>query len=126
MVRSYVVTGGGRGVGRAVAERLLRDGGAVVIIELDAEAVAWAKDHPAAPRIAAVTGQRQDLERFVRNPHGRRREPSQPAGLEPEPGRSSVPSLRERPWARRLGPPRPRRGGPGGRRSPAAAIPGGR
>jgi NAD(P)-dependent dehydrogenase (short-subunit alcohol dehydrogenase family) len=60
MARSYVVTGGGRGVGRAVAERLLRDGGAVVIIELDAQAVAWTKDHPAAPRITAVTGDAAD------------------------------------------------------------------
>ena len=59
-MRSYVVTGGGRGVGRAVAERLLRDGGAVVIIELDAQAVAWTKDHPAAPRIAVVTGDAAD------------------------------------------------------------------
>jgi NAD(P)-dependent dehydrogenase (short-subunit alcohol dehydrogenase family) len=60
MVRSYVVTGGGRGVGRAVAGRLLRDGGAVVIIELDAQAVAWTKDHPAGPRIRAVTGDAAD------------------------------------------------------------------
>ncbi|HEY8481333.1 MAG TPA: SDR family oxidoreductase [Spirillospora sp.] len=42
MSRSYVVTGGGRGVGRAVAERLAGDGGTVVVIELDPAAVAWA------------------------------------------------------------------------------------
>lgn len=35
--RSYVVTGGGRGVGRAVVERLLGEGHAVVVIELDPE-----------------------------------------------------------------------------------------
>jgi NAD(P)-dependent dehydrogenase (short-subunit alcohol dehydrogenase family) len=33
--RAYVVTGGGRGIGRAVVERLLRDGHPVVAIELD-------------------------------------------------------------------------------------------
>ncbi|MHA6624149.1 SDR family NAD(P)-dependent oxidoreductase [Pseudonocardia sichuanensis] len=46
--RSVVVTGGGRGVGRAVVERLLRDGARVVAIELDAAALDWLTDHPAA------------------------------------------------------------------------------
>ena len=35
MSRSYVVTGGGRGVGRAIVERLLGDSNVVVAIELD-------------------------------------------------------------------------------------------
>jgi NAD(P)-dependent dehydrogenase (short-subunit alcohol dehydrogenase family) len=37
MGRSYVVTGGGRGVGRAVVERLLIDGGRAAL-GLDPEA----------------------------------------------------------------------------------------
>lgn len=48
---SYVVTGGRRGLGRAVAERLLAGGGAVVLIEPDPAAVAWTGDHPAAGRL---------------------------------------------------------------------------
>jgi NAD(P)-dependent dehydrogenase (short-subunit alcohol dehydrogenase family) len=39
--RSVVVTGGGRGVGRAVVERLLAQGDAVVVVELDAAALDW-------------------------------------------------------------------------------------
>jgi NAD(P)-dependent dehydrogenase (short-subunit alcohol dehydrogenase family) len=58
--RSYVVTGGGRGVGRAIVERLLVDGGAVVAIELDPSALAWMGDHPAGPRVSAVVGSAAD------------------------------------------------------------------
>jgi NAD(P)-dependent dehydrogenase (short-subunit alcohol dehydrogenase family) len=46
--RSYVVTGGGRGVGRAVVERLLRDSDHVAVIELDPAALDWATGHPRA------------------------------------------------------------------------------
>jgi NAD(P)-dependent dehydrogenase (short-subunit alcohol dehydrogenase family) len=56
MTCSYVVTGGGRGVGRAITERLLRDGGSVVVIELDGHVMTWVADHPAAGRIGIVTG----------------------------------------------------------------------
>ncbi|WP_338071208.1 SDR family NAD(P)-dependent oxidoreductase [Actinomadura bangladeshensis] len=53
MGRSYVVTGGGRGVGRAITERLVRDGGEVVVVELDPAAVAWAE---AVPGVTPVIG----------------------------------------------------------------------
>jgi NAD(P)-dependent dehydrogenase (short-subunit alcohol dehydrogenase family) len=51
-MRSYVVTGGGRGIGRAVVERLAADGH-VVAVDLDGEALAWTHGHP---RVTAVTG----------------------------------------------------------------------
>jgi NAD(P)-dependent dehydrogenase (short-subunit alcohol dehydrogenase family) len=40
-LRSYVVTGGGRGIGRAIVERLLAGGDTVVAIELDPAALDW-------------------------------------------------------------------------------------
>ena len=58
-MRSYVVTGGGRGVGRALVERLLA-GGAVVAIELDPAALAWTEDHPAGDRVMGVAGDAAD------------------------------------------------------------------
>jgi NAD(P)-dependent dehydrogenase (short-subunit alcohol dehydrogenase family) len=60
MNRSYVVTGGGRGIGRALVERLLGDGGSVVAIELDPAALAWTEGHPAGPRVVAVVGDAAD------------------------------------------------------------------
>lgn len=41
MSRSFVVTGGGRGIGRAVVERLLGDQNTVVAVELDPAALVW-------------------------------------------------------------------------------------
>lgn len=38
---SYVVTGGGRGIGRAVVEQLLGGGGTVVVVEQEAAALDW-------------------------------------------------------------------------------------
>jgi NAD(P)-dependent dehydrogenase (short-subunit alcohol dehydrogenase family) len=60
MNRSYVVTGGGRGIGRAVVERLLDEGGTVVAIEVDQAAFAWVDDHPAGSRVIAVIGDAAD------------------------------------------------------------------
>ena len=62
MSASYVVTGAGRGIGRAVVERLLRAGpeNAVVGIEFDPAALAWADSHPDGARIAVVTGDAAD------------------------------------------------------------------
>ncbi|MFC4061465.1 SDR family NAD(P)-dependent oxidoreductase [Planomonospora corallina] len=60
MSRSYVVTGGGRGIGRAVVERLLGDGGAVVAVEHDPAALTWVDGHPAGRRVVAVTGDAAD------------------------------------------------------------------
>jgi NAD(P)-dependent dehydrogenase (short-subunit alcohol dehydrogenase family) len=60
MSRSYVVTGGGRGVGRALVERLLGDGGTVVAIELDPAALAWTEGHPAGARVISVPGDASD------------------------------------------------------------------
>jgi NAD(P)-dependent dehydrogenase (short-subunit alcohol dehydrogenase family) len=58
--RSHVVTGAGRGVGRAVAERLLAAGDAVVAVDLDPAALRWTAGHPAGPRAMAVAGDAAD------------------------------------------------------------------
>jgi NAD(P)-dependent dehydrogenase (short-subunit alcohol dehydrogenase family) len=60
MAPSFVVTGGARGVGRAIAERLLADGGAVVVVDLDEDALAWTGEHPDAARITPVIGSASD------------------------------------------------------------------
>jgi NAD(P)-dependent dehydrogenase (short-subunit alcohol dehydrogenase family) len=50
MARSYVVTGGGRGIGRAIVERLLAEGAKVVVIEMDPvdDARAWSRTRRAS------------------------------------------------------------------------------
>ncbi|MGF6888287.1 NAD(P)-dependent dehydrogenase (short-subunit alcohol dehydrogenase family) [Nocardia sp. GAS34] len=46
-----MVTGGGRGIGRAIVERLLTRGHAVVVVERDAESLSWARG-----RVTVVAG----------------------------------------------------------------------
>jgi NAD(P)-dependent dehydrogenase (short-subunit alcohol dehydrogenase family) len=60
VTRSHVVTGVGRGIGRAIAERLLRDGEAVVLLERVPDESGWVARHPAGRRIAMVTGSAAD------------------------------------------------------------------
>lgn len=60
MMGSYVVTGGGRGVGRAIVERLLADSHTVVVIELDPDALAWTAGHPASTRLLTLVGDAAD------------------------------------------------------------------
>jgi NAD(P)-dependent dehydrogenase (short-subunit alcohol dehydrogenase family) len=60
MNRSYVVTGGGRGIGRATVERLLGDEDTVVAIERDPAALEWIAGHPAGPRLIGLKGDAAD------------------------------------------------------------------
>lgn len=60
MVRSHVVTGGGRGIGMAIAERLLADGDAVVVLDRDEEALGWTSAHPAGRRVVPLAGDAAD------------------------------------------------------------------
>ncbi|MFI7639921.1 SDR family NAD(P)-dependent oxidoreductase [Nonomuraea sp. NPDC049400] len=54
---SYVVTGGGRGIGKAVVERLLGEKDTVVAVERDPGALSWA-----GPRVVPVIGDAADEE----------------------------------------------------------------
>jgi NAD(P)-dependent dehydrogenase (short-subunit alcohol dehydrogenase family) len=58
--RSFVVTGAGRGVGRAVVERLLGDGACVVAVEADPGALDWVTGHRAGERLVGAIGDAGD------------------------------------------------------------------
>lgn len=61
MGRSYVVTGGGGGIGHAIADRLLaEDGSAVVVLDRDERSLQWTSVHPAADRAIPVAGDAAD------------------------------------------------------------------
>ena len=60
MSRSFVVTGGGQGVGRAVVERLLGEQDTVVILEFDPAALTWTETHPANSRLIPLVGDAAD------------------------------------------------------------------
>ena len=60
MSHSYVVTGGGRGIGRGLVERLLGNTDSVIAVELDPAALAWTESHPAGSRVIAVVGDAAD------------------------------------------------------------------
>jgi NAD(P)-dependent dehydrogenase (short-subunit alcohol dehydrogenase family) len=62
--RSFVVTGGAQGVGRAIAERLARDG-QVVVLDRDADALSWTQGGAGLTGLAADATREADAERAV-------------------------------------------------------------
>jgi len=59
---SYVVTGGGRGIGRAIVEGLVATGVTVAVVEFDEPALDWIGTHPAADRLLPIIGDAADEE----------------------------------------------------------------
>jgi NAD(P)-dependent dehydrogenase (short-subunit alcohol dehydrogenase family) len=67
MTRSYVVTGGARGVGRAIAERLRADGKVVVVDLQDGDVVGDASDDAVLERAVALASDGATLSGWVNN-----------------------------------------------------------
>jgi NAD(P)-dependent dehydrogenase (short-subunit alcohol dehydrogenase family) len=60
VIRSHVVTGGGQGIGRAIAERLLADGDVVVVLDRDEAALSWTASYRAGRRLIPLAGDAAD------------------------------------------------------------------
>lgn len=57
---SYVVTGGARGIGRAIVERLAATNAVVAVLDLEPASLQWLDDHPAGERLIPVPGDAAD------------------------------------------------------------------
>ena len=88
---SYVVTGGGRGVGRAIVERLAGAHDTVAVIEFDGDSLAWVDEHPAAGRIVPVLGDAADEAVAARAPPTSPRPPRHCAAGSTMPRSSATP-----------------------------------
>lgn len=62
MIRSFVVTGGARGIGRAIVEAIVASGDGAVAFDRDESDLAWANDHPAYERLRACVGDASSIE----------------------------------------------------------------
>lgn len=60
VAKGYVVTGGGRGVGRAIVDRLLVQDACIAVIELDDASLEWVDGHAQGRRLIPVIGSAAD------------------------------------------------------------------